>query len=36
MSHEYFNIKLEAVWDIVVNDLPELKEIVNLILVNGF
>ena len=31
ISHEYFNIKLEAVWDIVVNDLPELKEILDTI-----
>jgi uncharacterized protein with HEPN domain len=36
ISHEYFNIKLEAVWDIVVNDLPDLKHIVNTILHNEF
>jgi len=36
ISHEYFNIKLEAVWDIVVNDLPELKQLVNTILLNEF
>jgi uncharacterized protein with HEPN domain len=32
ISHEYFNVKLEAVWDIVENDLPKLKEIVEIIL----
>lgn len=36
ISHEYFNIKLEAVWDIVVNDLPELKQIVKKILDKEF
>ena len=36
ISHEYFNIKLEAVWEIVVNDLPELKKIVNIILAKEF
>lgn len=25
IAHEYFNIKLEAVWQIIVKDLPELK-----------
>ncbi len=34
ISHEYFNIKLEAVWDIIVNDLPELKQIIKTILNN--
>ncbi len=32
--HEYFNIKLDAVWDIIVNDLPELKQIIETILNN--
>lgn len=36
ISHEYFNIKLEAVWEIVVNDLPELRETISAILVNEF
>jgi uncharacterized protein with HEPN domain len=32
ISHEYFNIKLEAVWEIVIADLPELKRIVEKML----
>lgn len=36
ISHEYFQIKLEAVWDIVVNDLPKLKEEIEAILKNEF
>ena len=32
ISHEYFDIKLEAVWDIIVQDLPELKQIIETIL----
>ena len=36
ISHEYFNIKLEAVWDIVVNDLPQLKQIVETVLKDEF
>ena len=36
ISHEYFQIKLEAVWDIVVNDLPKLKHTVETILNNEF
>ena len=36
ISHEYFQIKLEAVWDIVVNDLPILKEEIETILKNEF
>ena len=36
ISHEYFNIKLEAVWDIIVNDLPKLKQITETILKNEF
>lgn len=34
ISHEYFQIKLEAVWDIVVTDLPKLKEEIEAILKN--
>ncbi len=36
ISHEYFNIKLEAVWNIVVMELPELKLIINEIIDNEF
>jgi uncharacterized protein with HEPN domain len=32
ISHEYFNIKLDAVWDIIENDLPELKEVIATII----
>jgi len=32
ISHEYFQIKLEAVWNIIVNDLPGLKKEINDIL----
>ncbi|HDR51696.1 MAG TPA: DUF86 domain-containing protein [Mariniphaga anaerophila] len=33
ISHEYFNIKLEAVWGIVIADLPELKRVVEMMLI---
>lgn len=36
IAHEYFNIKLPAVWNIVVNDLSELKAVVKLMLTNEF
>ena len=36
ISHEYFNIKLDAVWDIIIKDLPELKQVVSQILNNEF
>lgn len=36
ISHEYFNIKLAAVWDIVVNDLPKLKQVIETILDKEF
>jgi len=36
ISHEYFNIKLDAVWDIIENDLPELKQIIETILDKEF
>lgn len=36
ISHEYFNIKLEAVWAIIFTDLPELKEVISKILKNEF
>lgn len=28
ISHEYFNIKLDAVWGIIKNDLPELQSVI--------
>lgn len=34
--YEYFNIKLEAVWDIIKKDLPELKAVIKTILENEF
>lgn len=36
ISHEYFQIKLEAVWGIVVNDVPKLKQVIAQILNNEF
>ena len=36
ISHEYFDIKLDAVWDIIVNDLSGLKQITETILNNEF
>ena len=36
IAHEYFNVKLVAVWAIIQNDLPELKKIVSQILANEF
>jgi len=36
ISHEYFNIKLPAVWEIIKRDLPELKNIVRTILNKEF
>jgi len=36
ISHEYFNIELAAVWEIIEKDLPELKIIINTILNNEF
>jgi len=36
IAHEYFNIKLIAVWAIIQNDLPELNKVVEQILVNEF
>ncbi len=34
IAHEYFNIKLEAVWQIIENNLPELKDVIQIILRN--
>jgi uncharacterized protein with HEPN domain len=36
ISHEYFNIKMEAVWQIIQKDLPELKIVIASILKNAF
>jgi uncharacterized protein with HEPN domain len=36
ISHEYFNIELAAVWEIIKKDLPELKIIINTILNKEF
>jgi uncharacterized protein with HEPN domain len=36
IAHEYFNIKLSAVWQIIVADLPELKYVIQTILKNEF
>jgi len=34
ISHEYFNIELEAVWEIIIADLSELKQVIkNMLLV---
>ena len=36
LAHEYFNIKLPAVWQVIEKDLPELKSVVQTILKNEF
>jgi uncharacterized protein with HEPN domain len=36
ISHEYFNIKLDAVWEIIVNELPRLKQVIEEIVTNEF
>jgi uncharacterized protein with HEPN domain len=36
ISHEYFNIKMEAVWQIIEKDLPELRTVIQSILKNEF
>lgn len=36
IAHEYFNIKLIAVWKIIKQDMPQLKLIVEQILQNEF
>ncbi len=36
ISHVYFQINLEAVWNIIVKDLPELKQLIDAILKNEF
>ena len=34
ISHEYFNIKMEAVWQILQTGLPELQQVIQTILKN--
>ena len=36
IAHEYFNIKLSAVWGIIQKDLPELKKMIQTILKKEF
>jgi uncharacterized protein with HEPN domain len=36
IAHEYFNIKLSAVWLIIENDLPELQTVIAEILKNEY
>ena len=36
ISHEYFNIRLEAVWEIIDKDLPGLKSMIDTILKEEF
>jgi uncharacterized protein with HEPN domain len=36
IAHEYFNIKLEAVWQIIQNNIPELKNLIQDILKTEF
>ena len=36
IAHEYFNIKLPAVWEIIKKDLPELRIVIQTILNNEF
>ena len=36
IAHEYYNIKLIAVWKIIENDLPKLKEVINQILADDY
>ena len=36
IAHEYFNIKLTAVWEIIQKDLPQLKSVIKTILIEEF
>jgi len=36
IAHEYFNVKLKAVWSIIEFDLPQLKKVVQRMLKNEF
>lgn len=36
IAHEYFNIKLSAVWNIIEGELPQLKATIETLLENEF
>jgi uncharacterized protein with HEPN domain len=36
IAHEYFNVKLTAVWEIIKKDLPQLKSVIKTILSKEF
>ncbi len=36
ISHEYFNIRMDDVWQIIQTALPELKLIIKSVLINEF
>ena len=36
ISHMYFQIKLDAVWDMIIKDLPVLKQVIETILNKEF
>ena len=36
IAHEYYNIKMSAVWEIIQKDLPGLKSTIAVILKSGF
>lgn len=36
IAHEYFNIKMLAVWQIIEADIPKLKKVIQTILKNEF
>ena len=36
IAHEYFNIKMIAVWQIIITDLPKLNEVILTIIKNEF
>jgi len=36
IAHDYFNIKMTAVWQIIINDLPKLKIVITEILLKEF
>lgn len=36
IAHEYFNIKISAVWDITQNELTVLQAVINEMLMNEF
>jgi uncharacterized protein with HEPN domain len=36
IAHEYFNIKMTAVWQIIITDLPKLNDVIQTILKSEF